>query len=419
MRYAASQNTNNSGIYRELPCILRRLADMIDSMAPPPEMLGVKKPLAPMLEQWGKDLAMRGGVGADQVKRSRWILAQVAEFCGWSTVEDLSNAGVLEYLNTITQQGLSNQTARNRLGAVRSFGQYLVETEVWETNRFALIRLPKQRRKPKGSEPLTLDEVRRLIDTARSGKFIDANRKRFALMRANLYMFLVLTGLRKKEARLQRWEDIDLGRRAMLVTADKAGRGDTIPLPNEAVALLRELRAAASKDEPLVFPVWPDHNSLLRDMAKAGVKGPREGVPGIWHRFRKCAITERAKAGADIVALQKFSRHTDPHVTLDTYVHLRTEDMRETADRITILDKKCELGARHSRQSLYTDRGTSGQVENDSNRGSNPRGVIQDLLTQLGKALLKASRTGASHGTRDYGQQAPGRNAERRSGRDG
>lgn len=69
---------------------------------------------------------------------------------------------------------------------------------------------------------------------------------------AEALRFLALTGRRRDEARLLRWEDVDLDAATMRCDT-KTGR-KTFVLPRAAVAVLERQRARVSEDAPWVFP---------------------------------------------------------------------------------------------------------------------------------------------------------------------
>lgn len=62
------------------------------------------------------------------------------------------------------------------------------------------------------------------------------------------------------------------------------------------------------------------------------------GKKGEWHRFRKAAITERAKAGAPLRELHKFSRHSRVDTTENCYDFATTTQLRQTAELLPRLN---------------------------------------------------------------------------------
>ena len=71
----------------------------------------------------------------------------------------------------------------------------------------------------------------------------------------------------------------------------QGGRFDVLPIDPETVSTLYRWRSFSAG--PKVFEPVPCHKTILEDIKAAGIAKK----PGRWHRFRKTAITERAKRG--------------------------------------------------------------------------------------------------------------------------
>lgn len=294
--------------------------------------------LQAIVTTWEQDLQIRLGVSDEHARRCAKSVRELIEFCGWVVVDDLDPQHTLRYLSDAITGGMGIKTARNRLSQFRQWGQYLVEAGHWPDNRFARLRLPRISGKPKGAAAFTAEEVDRLCAAAKERRHTGIPQQRSDYPREDLYRLLYLTGLRRLEARAQRWEDVDLERGTLIVSRDKSRRRDIMPLSPDAVAILRRLRALSPNGDK-VLSQWVDHTTMRRDMEAAGIACQGDGVRGYWHRLRKAAVTERAKAGASLAELAKFARHTSTDVTLSSYVDLRTEDMRGVAE---LLDRSRE-----------------------------------------------------------------------------
>lgn len=215
----------------------------------------------------------------------------------------------------------------------------ILRGRVRRVRHLPLIAIAVTRRAPKPSRALAPDANSHIeqvlavilyphqprIAEAREGK-----RPKYGPLASTFYGVLAMTGLRYGEAGDQRWEDVDLGAGRLVLTRDKARRNDALPLTVEAVAALREWRKWSTG--ALVFPQRPSHNTLTMDMEACGIAGVESGVKGQWHRFRKGAVRERAKAGATIRNLKHFARHSDVNETLRNYDHAGVEELRATAE---------------------------------------------------------------------------------------
>lgn len=231
------------------------------------------------------------------------------------------------WLRDITRKAaLSPQTIRNRSSACRRFCGWLVVQGVLDANPWASVPMPRGRAR-QGADAFTDEQVAALI--AHAERMATKGRKpsdrASAANRANLYRFLSLTGLRRGEARAQRWDDIDLEARTMVVTLDKARRADPVPLSVAAAGMLRQLLAQRGKS-PLVFPTIVTDKALEADCRACGITGR-----GKWHRFRVGFVTESFEAGVPPELIQRLVRHRSIDQT-HRYLRHRESRLRDAVE---------------------------------------------------------------------------------------
>ena len=275
------------------------------------------------LGAWERDMNLRLGLSPAHVRKS---VATVREFLGSSGLETLIEVTpgmALSWLGSAIDQENpgSRKTTLNKASHLRRFGDFLVVIGECDANPFAALRMPRVTR-GFGSAPFTLEDVRALVKAARIAESTSRRAGKYGPLRSTFYGFLAQTGLRYSEARFQRWSEVDLEAGSMTLTADKSRRKDRVPLSDECVALLRIWRTFSREER--VFPRVPSHHSLERDCRAAGISC----AVGQWHRFRKAAITERARRGASYRDLHKFARHTDVSTTARFYDKATTEETR-------------------------------------------------------------------------------------------
>lgn len=274
-----------------------------------------------------RDIRDRLGYARDHCRRVERVIAWFVEHSGARTVSDIRPIAVARWLTDRSARGCGRKTQLNDAAALRAFCDWLVSMERLELNPLRGLKLPRVPMS-RGCHPFTLDEVRRLIAATAKAEAEDGRASKFGPMRSTFYAFLARTGLRHTEARVQRWADIDLRAAVMVVTQAKGGYQHVVPLDREAVRVLRGWRPHSPGE--MVFPATPSHHSLVRDMERAGLVDQ----PGEWHRFRKMAITERAKRGATIRAMQMFARHRDVKTTQKSYDFLALEEIRTVSDML-------------------------------------------------------------------------------------
>jgi len=197
-----------------------------------------------------------------------------------------------------------------------------------------------------------------------------------------LFATAIYTGLRKGELLALRKSDVDLGRQVLTVARShersmtKGGHQDGIPIATELVPFLK-VAIAASPSE-LVYP-RPDGSMMRRDVnlehTLRRALGRADVVEGYRHVCRRqaCGHVESATdqeqrwcpkdgrklwvkpvvrpirfhdlrhttgsllimSGADLAAVQRILRHSDPKLTTEVYAHLAPEYLRAEVDRLS------------------------------------------------------------------------------------
>ncbi len=172
---------------------------------------------------------------------------------------------------------------------------------------------------------LTPQQVARLLDELDR----EANRPVAALCR-----LLLLTGARRSEITLARWEDVDLDAGLLRVALSKSGKPRHIVLSHLAVECIQALPRrpgcpwllpAPRTGRPLtgVFPVW----ERIRN---------RAGLPELrLHDLRHSYASLLVNAGRSLYEVQHLLGHASPKTT-QRYAHLSQGTLREAANSIGI-----------------------------------------------------------------------------------
>lgn len=155
---------------------------------------------------------------------------------------------------------------------------------------------------------------------------------------------LVLTGVRPGELRAAPWAEFDLDAAVWTIPKErmKARRPHIVPLPHQAVAILRELQEITGRYE-LVFagrnssarPM--SENTVNKALSDAGYKGRQTG-----HGFRHLLSTELNSRGYNRDWIERQLAHGDQDEIRDTYNHAtyleqRRDMMQAWADSIDAL----------------------------------------------------------------------------------
>jgi integrase len=216
-----------------------------------------------------------------------------------------------------------------------------------------LIRVQLRREKslrlklpPSPGRPYSAEEKARMLE--------EALKLRTPQMSAALALDLN-TGLRDKELREIRWEQIDLvHKKALTVGKSKteAGTGRVIPLNETAIAAL-EAHAAwytrrfkECRPEWFVFafgtPLPKDPTRPITSFKTAWKKvRQKAGVKGRWHDNRHTLITELAESGAGDEVIMGIAGHVS-RAMLSRYSHVRMEAKRRALDEIAARQKAAD-----------------------------------------------------------------------------
>ena len=198
----------------------------------------------------------------------------------------------------------------------------------------------------------------------------------------NIYPALVVDlncGLRDKELRELRWQQIDLVQKKTLTVGKsktEAGTGRVIPLNDTVLAALQAHAAwyierfGECKPEWYVFPAGKgqpnDPTSPVTTLKTAWTKvRDKAKVVGRWHDNRHTLVTELAESGAGDEVIMSIAGHVS-RAMLSRYSHVRMEAKRRALDEIAArqraADEKRQEGERLKRPQSLLNRVQSSRL---------------------------------------------------------
>jgi integrase/recombinase XerD len=264
-------------------------------------------------------------------------LAAFARFLvgrGKSEVAAVRPVDVLDYMATLTGQGLSARSQARSLIAERQLFKFLRAERICETNPTEEIDLPRFGRKLPVF--LTLEEVDRLLAAPDRSS---ARGLRDVAMLETLYA----TGLRVSELVKLRLCDINLDA-GYLIAFGKGKKQRIVPLGEAAIAAIRTYvetvrsqaqskRTRVSSDVVFLTRLgsgmtrqgfWKIITALARS---AGIRKPISP-----HKLRHSFATHMVERGADLRSVQTMLGHADIGTT-EIYTHLSRAHLRSVYDR--------------------------------------------------------------------------------------
>ncbi|MGA1046209.1 MAG: tyrosine-type recombinase/integrase, partial [Phycisphaerales bacterium] len=220
--------------------------------------------LGETIKRWVDDAVERLRQDPTNARRTSQIVARFLAEAGIESVDDLRAPGLMEWLRR-EATAKAPRTVRNELAAVRQWSRFLEATGEVERAPFESVKVARCD-SDDGCDAITDEQAERLLANAReecrSERWqVSAN----APARLAAYVLMLDCGLRIGEVRAQRWSDVDLERRTMRISRDKARRKDVIALPRRAVAVLRWLRrvqVAEGLELVRVVPAGPNAKKL-------------------------------------------------------------------------------------------------------------------------------------------------------------
>ena len=255
----------------------------------------------------------------------RMFLKALSDLDVSSEAEAITKQVLRQYVVWLRERGLQPATVARRVHSLRSFWQYLWDSEYIDTNPFRRLSLPKQSRKL--PVYLSEDECRRLIEASSRQK------SAFLCCRDRAILtFMLFTVARRSEVLGLTWDHVDLEQLTVRFAGAKGGKTRVVPLAETAVEALLQWRARRPRcDHGHIFTTqWGARlgrrglgTCLRRALEAAGIEG--HVTP---HRLRHSFACMMVRNGADLSCLQKMLGHT----RLDTtgiYLEATAEDLRE------------------------------------------------------------------------------------------
>ena len=231
-----------------------------------------------------------------------------------------------QYVVWLRERGLKPASVARRIHSLRSFWNYLGDTDLTDTNPLRRLSLPKQpRRLP---VYLSEEECRRLLAAA------GQQRSPFLACRDRAILcFMLLTGARRSEVLSLTWDDLDLGQGLVRFVAAKGDKTRAVPLAADAGEALSKWRTQRPVcQHRYVFTTqWGARlgkrglrSALQRALAGAGIDRPQVTLHKLRHSFACLLLTN----GADLHCLQQMLGHSRLDTT-GVYLHATAENLRD------------------------------------------------------------------------------------------
>lgn len=144
------------------------------------------------------------------------------------------------------------------------------------------------------------------------------------------YFFMLLfTGQRRRNVGEMRWQDLDTSSGVWRIPMTKNGTAHSVPLPDEALAILQRRISDPSRHPVWVFPklngsgpLWCTNTAWKAVITRAGLPGLRR------HDLRRTLASWQAAAGVSLPVIGRTLNHRDIKSTM-VYAHLDLTPVRK------------------------------------------------------------------------------------------
>jgi integrase len=290
-----------------------------------PERASGGKPLAEHLADFGEFLEAKENTPA-YVKLVISRISKVFKDCKFLYWSNINENRVQKYLSGLRNKGdgISAQTFNHYLTNLKVFCNWMVQNHRASESPVLLQGLNVRTDRRHDRRALSLDEIRRLLETT------ETQPDRFGMtgcQRAMLYKLTIESGLRRNELKTLTVASFDLDRLTVKVKAgySKHRREDELPLRLDTAIRLRGFLAGKLPGVQ-AFNVPKRTAEMIRaDLEAAGIAYVDEsGRYADFHSLRHDTGTFLAASGVLPKVEQTFMRHSDINLTMSRYTHTQT-----------------------------------------------------------------------------------------------
>lgn len=165
----------------------------------------------------------------------------------------------------------------------------------------------------------------RYLSATEARRLLEACERSYNPQLKAIVSLLLLTGARKSELLLAKWEHIDLERRSWLIPDSKTGRARRVPLSGPAVQVIKRLVQIPGCPWLLPNPeTLKPYNTIKRAWATARAEAKLTGLR--IHDLRHSAASFMINNGVDLFTVGRILGHADHQSTM-RYSHLANDTL--------------------------------------------------------------------------------------------
>ena len=249
----------------------------------------------------------------------------IAPVLGNYTFKEITSGQLSQLIADLRhQKKLSNATINRVRALLSSIFNMAIDHELIETN--PVLRVKKYKENNQKERYLNDDELKELMNVlSQPTRFGISN-----LVIVAVIKFLLLTGVRKREALDMQWTDVDLKTGVWLLSENKSGKARRIHLNQDALSIIHQM----SKQHRYIF-ANPQTGLAFNDirktfdkvMAIAGIDNMR--IHDLRHNFASLAVN----SGQSLYVVQHLLGHASPQTT-QRYAHLQSDTLLAASEHV-------------------------------------------------------------------------------------
>lgn len=239
-------------------------------------------------------------------------------------LQELSKCGRVARLQSTPDKGLSARSINQHRATAVAFLEWCVRCERLPDNPLKVV--------PKLDESRDRRHERRAFEASELQRLFEVSPQR-----RPIYLFLVLTGLRRNEAKRITWGDVFLDDAVLRVRAEitKTRKQHFVPLNAQVLEELRRFRPAKAASSDRVLASVPNYRTVRRDLERAAIERvDADGRHLDLHALRTTTGTMLARAGVAPQAAMRLLRHSDVKITMKHYTKLDHSDDARAAESL-------------------------------------------------------------------------------------
>lgn len=261
------------------------------------------------------------------IRREKFIINNLNGYFGNYYLTEITSSRISQYKVLRRKQGVSSRTVNHEL-AIMSHA-FNVAIKDWEWIKENPVRnVSREKVRNTMERWLTFEEQEKLIKV--SPQWLQ-----------DIILFAVNTGFRQSEILDLKWQQIDFSRKTITIFEQKNQEVDTLPLNENASAVLYKRKKVATDQTEYVFPNTIDERKGNRELITAFHKALKKAeIKNFrFHDLRHTFATRLVRNGVDLYTVQKLGRwKTISMVT--RYGHHNTESLRDGIRKIDSADGK-------------------------------------------------------------------------------